>query len=319
MINDTDKNVMGPEKEKNYVSSVVYIHNSSHELPGFLSRLYKVFDSSFDNYEFIFVNDSSTDDSVELVREFFSRNRVDAVTILNMSYYQGVEKCMTAGTELSIGDYVFEFDLVSNSFASKLIMEVYHRCLEGFDIVSAYPISHNHRTSSLYYAIFNKFSYAQENLRTETFRILSRRSINRIYEMNTAMLYRKAAYASCGLPMDSIGYEPDGKYATIDGEQKKLRNRVGIDALILYTDVAYRFAMLFSILMIVFTIVCCVYIALVYAVGKPVPGYVSTFAIAAFGFFGVDILLTILIKYVSLNLKLLFQKKEYMIRSIEKI
>ena len=44
---------------------------------------------------------------------------------------------MNAGVDLAIGDFVFEFDTVCMDYKTELLMQVYRRSLEGFDIVSA--------------------------------------------------------------------------------------------------------------------------------------------------------------------------------------
>ena len=56
-------------KEKNFVSAVVYINNDRNRVLSFLDMLAEVFKNNFENSEIIFVNDCSTDKSVELIRE----------------------------------------------------------------------------------------------------------------------------------------------------------------------------------------------------------------------------------------------------------
>ena len=307
------------EHEDNYISVVVYIHNSESNLQNFLEKITKLFNNAFKSLEYIFVDDSSKDKSLNIIKHFFGNSKEQTATIINMSYYQGLELSMSAGVELAIGDYVFEFDSTVLSFDCNTIMDVYKKCLEGNDIVAATPNGHFHSLSKLYYYIFSKFSYNQHKMETEAFRILSRRAINRIYSMTCQIPFRKAAYVSSGLSMERVNYDVVGEYPKIKKQERREKTGIGIDALILYTDVAYRLGMGFSIFMIIFSAICIIYIVLVYLAGKPVPGYVSTFAISAFGFFGVCILLSILIKYASLILRIVFQKKRYLINSIERL
>ena len=75
------------------------------------------------------------------------------VSLINLSYYQGVESAMNAGRDLSVGDFLFEFDKCDLDFEPALIMEVYRRILEGYDVVAAAPRYGVSLTSKLVYRV----------------------------------------------------------------------------------------------------------------------------------------------------------------------
>ena len=50
-------------KEKNFVSAVVYVHNAEQRIESFLKNLINVMESNFEHSEIICVNDCSEDDS----------------------------------------------------------------------------------------------------------------------------------------------------------------------------------------------------------------------------------------------------------------
>ena len=107
---------------------------------------------------------------------------------------------MNAGVDLSIGDFVLEFDSTVLDFAPEEIMKIYRKSLEGYDIVSASPEGRQRLTSRLFYMLFQRCSSSfYQHMGTESFRVLSRRVINRVSSMNQSVPYRKAVYASCGL------------------------------------------------------------------------------------------------------------------------
>jgi dolichol-phosphate mannosyltransferase len=124
--------------------------------------------------------------------------------MIRTSYYQGLERSVTAGVDLAIGDFVFEFDTSDLRFEPSLIMDIYNHCLEGFDIVSASPNAKSSASSELFYSLFNRHSQTQYPLTSEDFRIISRRAINRVNQMSSFVLYRKALYVNCGLKSDNI-------------------------------------------------------------------------------------------------------------------
>ena len=113
---------------------------------------------------------------------------------------------MNAGVDLAIGDFVFEFDNTVMDYDESMIMKIYQHALTGFDIVSASPDRKAKLSSRVFYSLFEQNATVSYKLSTETFRILSRRAINRIDSMNKTIPYRKAAYIASGMKLTMIIY-----------------------------------------------------------------------------------------------------------------
>lgn len=307
-------------KEKNFVSVVVYVHNNQSYITYFLENINKVLNDHFEKYEIICVNDDSNDDSTKKIKEFSSKVKNAVISIVNMSFYQGVELSMNAGVDLAIGDFVFEFDHVYVDYKIDTIMHIYQRSLEGFDIVSAAPKNVYKNSSKLFYSIFNHFSNNHYELRTETFRVLSRRVINRVHAMSKTIPYRKAVYANCGLKIDMLVYENTSLNQINANERSSdKRKDIAIDSLVLFTDIAYKVAFAMTIFMMVVSILMGIYTILVFLEKQPVAGWTTTMLFLAFGFFGIFGVFAIIIKYLALLIDLIFKKKSYITESIEKI
>ena len=305
-------------KESNFISAVVYVHNAEKSLEQFLNMLQTFLNHSYKKYEIICVNDASTDGSAELIRKFAENLEGTTISVLSMSYFQGLELSMDAGVDLSIGDFVYEFDSTVISYPADMMERVYRRCLEGFDIVAACPKDSGHRLSNVFYTIYNRNSSAQYPLRTEAFRILSRRSISRVQSMSKTIPYRKAIYANCGLPTDALYYEQEAPLPIARAEERANQKETATDALILYTNIAYQFAMRFSVLMMLITIGVAIYSLITYLTIHPVAGWTTTILFLSFCFFGISVLLTILVKYAALILKTVFTRQRYVVESIVK-
>lgn len=61
---------------------------------------------------------------------------------------------------------------------------------------------------------------------TESFRVLSRRVINRIDSMNKTIPYRKVVYANCGLKTDNIKYQVVNRVPLSTDEKEKNLDRI---------------------------------------------------------------------------------------------
>lgn len=309
---------MQSNKEKNFISIVLYIYNQDTIIYDFLNTIDHMAKKYFEKYEIICVNDASTDHSVEEINRYASEISDKVISILNMSFYQGIELSMNAGVDLSIGDFVYEFDYLSLSYPPNLLIDIYNKALSGYDIVSAVPSKASRAGSRLFYSIFNRTAHMQYLLRTESFRILSRRGINRIHSMSKIIVYRKASYANCGLAMDFIMYDNTEIRSNTDKLSLYSQKKTALDALILYTDVAYNFSVGFSVLMMFFSLFIGAYTVYTYIMGRPVAGWTTTMLFLSVAFCGLFLGLTVLTKYMSLAIRLIFEKQKYLVQSIEK-
>lgn len=311
---------IGKNKEQNFVSAVIYVHNAEDRIERFLDMVVEVMEQNFEHSEIICVNDSSEDGSLSIIRKVSKAAEKTSISVVNMSYYHGLELAMDAGMDLAIGDFVFEFDNTVADFNSSVIMEIYRHSLEGYDIVSASPNRKERLSSRLFYRIFAKFAAVSYRMNTESFRVLSRRVINRVSSMNKTAPYRKALYANCGLKTDCIRYEVTGDWSKArDRKEQRYRMDLAADALILFTEVGYRFSMTMTVVMMLMSIFMTVYSLVTYFVIHPVEGWTTTILFLSVAFFGLFGILTIIVKYLQLLVDMVFKRKHYSFESIEKL
>lgn len=309
---------MNTNKEKNFISAVIYVFNSEKSIFGFLNQLEGELAKTFEKVELICVNDASQDQSVQEIQRFSAQSQ-SVVTVLNMSFHQGLELSMNAGVDLAIGDFVYEFEAAVFTYPLDLLKASYEKALQGYDIVSISPKSSRNFLSGLFYRIYNNSSNAQYPLQTEAFSLISRRAINRVCAMSKSIAYRKAVYANCGLKKAVIPYEPAQALPSIDRSQKKDYRNTAVDALILYTNLAFRCTMTFSFIMMLSMFAMVIYTLIIYSQGIPIAGWSSTILFLSFAFFGLFTVLTAIIKYLSLLLRLSGNRLGYVIESIEKL
>ena len=137
-------------KEKSFASVVIYVHNAEKRIENYLKTIIEVMEGNFEHSEIICVNDSSDDNSLALIKKTSEIASTTSVSVVNMSYFHGLELAMNAGIDLSIGDFVFEFDNTYLDFDPAVIMDIYRRSLQGFDIVSASADRREKFTSKLF-------------------------------------------------------------------------------------------------------------------------------------------------------------------------
>lgn len=314
---------MVQNKEKNFVSCVVYLHNESNVVKDFLEKICQVMQENFEKYEVVCVNDGCVDDTLEKVKAFSAQSRLQpVVSLINLSYYQGVECAMNAGCDLAVGDFLFEFDSCRMDYDPSLIMEVYHRALQGYDVVAAAPRYGVSFSSRLFYLVYNWGSRYKAKIRQERFRVVSRRAINRVNQMNTYVPYRKAMYMNSGLKTDTLVYDnkKESTGRSRNSEERGNRNTLAADTIIIFTNVLEKISLTVSVVLLGALVIMFLYLIWsIFSKVRPVEGWLSIMFLMAFGFFMMSVMLTLILKYLSVLLNMGFKKQRYVIEGVEKL
>ena len=309
-------------KEKKFISLVVYLHNVEEYIKYFMKSIIPVCESNFEQFEIVCVDDGCTDGTVDKLKEYLEENQTSAmVNVIHMSFFQGIESAMNAGRDIAIGDFVYEFDDVFVDYEPELLLKVYEKMLEGSDIVAASSRGKMRFTSKLFYSLYNATSRSKGKIGPETFRIVSRRAINRIKSMGQYIPYRKAVYSNCGLKMSTLHYDSrDVKTRVKNKTVASERTSLALDSFIYFTNVLERVSMVICGFFLILTVAMGIYIISdFFNAYKPVEGWLSTMGFLALGFFGVFALLTIILKYLSVLLNLIFKQQRYLVADIEKV
>lgn len=298
-------------KEQSFISALVSVQDDGPENLRFFQTLYRCLDELFLQFELIAVNENSAQNDARNLREW-AKGIHKPLTIINMSLHQPHEQCMNAGLDCCIGDYIYEFDTVRMPYPPGLIGEAYQLARQGNDIVKICP-NRERLTSRCFYRLFNAHSHAAYPLRTDAFRIVSRRAVNRVHSISENLPYRKAAYAACGLRTAELEFD-----GAIRGNESG-RFNLAVDSLVLYTDFGYKFSVGFTVLMILATTAELVYTLVIWLTGRPIAGWTTTMFVLTFGLTGLFCIQAILLKYATILLSLTFKKKSYLFESIEKL
>lgn len=310
------------QKEKKFISLVVYLHNVQAYVKYFLNAVIPICEKHFQEFEIVCVDDGCSDGTIEVLKDYLEENKVRAmVNVIHMSFFHGLESAMNAGRDIAIGDFVFEFDDIFVDYDPDMIINTYEKLMEGNDIVAARSKGKVRLSSRVFYALYNSTNRTKGKIGPETFRVVSRRAINRIKSMGQYIPYRKAVYMNCGLKTATLEYESRDREARVKNKiVTSERTSLALDSFIYFTNVLERVSMILCGVFLVFSVGMGVYLIIDAFNGqKLVEGWLSTMGFLALGFFGVFALLTIILKYLSVILNLIFKQQRYLIADIEKV
>lgn len=309
------------KKEKKFISLVVYLHNVEKEVVSFFEKVIPVFEEKFEQYEVVCVDDGCTDGTVAVLKDYLEEHKLSVmVNIVHMSFYHGLESAMNAGRDLAIGDFIYEFDSIYVDYETGLLEQVYEKLLAGNDIVAAGTNGAIRLTSRIFYGLYNKTSRGKGKIGPETFRIVSRRAINRVKNIGQYIPYRKAVYSNCGLNTAVILYEPIQKSGRKKEANSGERASLALDSFIYFTNALEGVSAIICAVFLCISIGMGIYIIKDFIGGySVVEGWLSTMGFLSLGFFGVFALLTIILKYLSVMLNLIFRQQRYLVADIEKV
>jgi dolichol-phosphate mannosyltransferase len=203
---------------KKLISIIFSFRNEEENLPELLSRITKMFDSHLESkylLELIFVNDFSTDNSLNLLIE---KSKTIPIKVLNMSRRFGVGPCVIAGLEFSKGDAVIYMDSDLQD-PPELIPELIEKFESGFDVV------HTQRTkrlgenifkmgvTSFAYKIINRFADIELPINAGDFKLLSRRAANEVLNMKEKDPYIRGLSVWVGFKQTFIQYVRQPRYS----------------------------------------------------------------------------------------------------------
>jgi dolichol-phosphate mannosyltransferase len=169
------------------ISIVVPLFNEEGNLRELYNQLKKYL-TEFDqvDYEIIFVNDGSVDNSLEIVKSILASD--DKIKIINFARNFGHEIAMTAGLDHAKGEAVIFMD-ADLQHPPALVPKMIEKWLEGYDVVLTKMLKNEDKgpiknfLSSSFYRIINFISDVKIPEKTPDFRLIGEKYINVIKGM----------------------------------------------------------------------------------------------------------------------------------------
>lgn len=305
-------------KEKNLLSIVIHVKENVELLPSFIENIEANFAKHFEHYEYILVNNSKSNNLNQLLENL---EVIGEVNIVNLAWQHNIENAMSAGIDLAIGDFVLEIDSLSKDYPESLLTEVYNQCLQGFDMVAASPKKSKSTDSRWFYYLLNKLSYKNIQLQTESFRIVSRRMINRTNTEKSTFKYRKANYHGSGLKTTFLTYTPIKTKSKAKDYSLWEKLSLASNILIYYSSVGTKLSSVLSLIFFVISVAVGVYAIVSYLVlqNDIQEGWTTTMLFLSIGFAGFFAILAVLSKYMEVLLKSTHVKHQYTYLSVDKL
>lgn len=261
------------------LSVIVPVYNEAAVIVEFHRRMIAALDALAVASEVVYVNDGSSDASLDLLRGFTAADA--RVVVLDFSRNFGKEIAMTAGLDHAAGDAVIVIDADLQD-PPELIVDMLREWEAGADVVMMRRASREGEswlkkaTARWFYRLIGSIGEQAIPADVGDFRLLSRRAVDALRALPERTRFMKGLFAWVGFRQTTIDYMRDARFA---GETKwnywRLWN-FAIEGITSFSSVPLKLASYVGLAAAVFAFGFAIEIfvkALFY--GNPVAGYPS--------------------------------------------
>lgn len=268
------------------ISILCPCYNEAENLPLFWRTLSEALGDSQYEYEYIFVNDGSSDGTLEYLKLLASENA--RVRAIDLSRNFGKEAALSAAIDFAAGDAVIPIDADLQD-PPELIPEMLRLWQEGFDVVEAQRSDRasdtfgKRLTAHFFYRFHNKISSPKLTENAGDFRLMSRRVVDVIKKLPESQRFMRGLFAWAGFKTTVVQYVRPPRPAGETKYNYKSMWRLALDAITSFSTLPLRLWSYIGAAISMTAFLGTLYIfvrTLVF--GKDLPGYASTICLILF-------------------------------------
>jgi len=207
--------------EKNIeLSIIVPLFNEENNIGALNHRILSVLESMSLNFEIIYINDGSKDNTLPLVIEL--SHQFPAIKFIDFSRNFGHQQSITAGIQYAKGNYLVIMD-GDGQDPPELIPELYQKAISGFEVVYAKRKKRQGEgmmkkfTAKIFYRFLAKITNIQIPVDTGDFRIIHQKVQKVLNQMPEQHKYIRGQIAWIGFNQTFIEYDREER---MSGETK---------------------------------------------------------------------------------------------------
>lgn len=229
------------------ISIILPVYNEEKGLFQFYESLHHTLTQGELVYELIFINDGSTDISLQVIKQICHKN--SSAKYINLSRNFGHQIAVTAGIEHCSGDQVILIDSDGQD-PPELIPALVDKLLEGYDVVYA---QRNKRadegwlkkaTAALFYKILSSITTINIPVDTGDFRVMNRKVVEALKQMPEKQRFLRGQIAWLGFKQTHIRYDRKGRGAGETGYTYRKMIRLALDGITSFSNWPLRIATL---------------------------------------------------------------------------
>ena len=206
--------------EKPIFSIVVPCYNEEESLPVLYQRIAEVMNTTGESWEFVMVDDGSTDRTAEVMREI-AQNDYHARPVIFARNF-GQQNAVKAGLDFARGQAVVVIDADLQD-PPEVILQLIEKWREGYEVVYAQRTVREGETffkkltASLFYRLINRITDISLPLDTGFFRLLDRKVVDELNQLTEHHRFFRGLSIWVGYKQIAVPYRRAARFA---GETK---------------------------------------------------------------------------------------------------
>lgn len=198
------------------ISVILSFVNEEEVLPELIRRVVGVLSNEPEDYEIIFVNDNSTDKSLELLLKARASN--PQIKIINTSRRFGMVECILAGIERSKGDAIVYLDTDLQD-PPEVIPELLEKWRNGADVVYTVRTKRDGENpikmwiTKQAYKIISLFSEIDLPVDSGNFRLINRKIRYQLLQLREVEPYLRGLVRWIGFKQEAVYYDREARFA----------------------------------------------------------------------------------------------------------
>jgi len=204
-------------KENNvFISIIVPCYNEEDVIDIFLTKICAVLQKLGKNFEIVFVNDGSRDNTLEILKE--KAKEYECVRVISLSRNFGKEAALSAGLDMARGEVVVPID-VDLQDPPELILDFVKKYEEGYDVVVGKRADRTTDTpakrlsAELFYKMHNKISDIEIPHNVGDYRLMSRKVVEELKKLPETQRFMKGIFAWLGFKTAVVEYKREERVA----------------------------------------------------------------------------------------------------------
>ncbi|MBQ6477581.1 MAG: glycosyltransferase family 2 protein [Bacilli bacterium] len=198
---------------KDKISIIIPCFNEEESIPIIYKEIKKVIKKINTNLEIIFIDDGSTDNTLNTIKKLSKKDRV--VRYISFSKNFGKESAMYAGLNYSTGNYVTIMDCDMQDDPNKLIDMYNIITTEDYDCVGLY--SKYHKDYNIFRKIGTKIWYKLFRIEslagTRDYRLMNRKVVDAFLSLKESNRYTKGIFNYIGFKTKWLEYKTPNRVA----------------------------------------------------------------------------------------------------------
>ncbi|WP_245918625.1 glycosyltransferase family 2 protein [Aurantibacter aestuarii] len=242
---------------KKTISFIVPVYFEEAVISRFILEMREALAKIEINYEFVFVDDGSTDKTCEIIKEE-AKSDVK-IKLIELSYNHGKQSAVTAGINYAVGDYLLYMDPDLQDPPEEI-----HRFIteieKGFDLVFGVRREKkdnfiNRHFSKLFWGVLRKFTGLQLPKNLAVMRIFNRKFANKFIEYKEQNRFIEGVFMHIGMKQSVLEINQRERYAGQSKFNFRKKMELAFNAIFDFSELPLKLAVRLGLIFILIGII----------------------------------------------------------------